>query len=265
MFTTSVPRQASSAQAATMNPGVGVSILVVLAAFTLVQLFYAGIVRPNAAQVTLEQGTLSVGSIWVVLNGLEQQICISLMLVAIFLMSYKIWRLVDEETIYTRDFLADHDKAQPLDVNRALQELEGSKYRDNPALATWIMCIRRFKHTHNVQHAADAIAASVDNVASQLENGNNMIRYMIWAIPSIGFVGTVRGIGQALAQADEALAGDISGMTASLGLAFNSTLVALLISLVLMYIMHLLNSRQDTMVLNIQSSCEKSLLAHLHR
>ncbi|MFU8784841.1 MotA/TolQ/ExbB proton channel family protein [Aliidiomarina sp.] len=252
-------------KSATMNPGVLVSSLAVLIAFTLVQLLYAGVIRPAASQVVAQEGTLSVGSIWVVLSGFEQQVCISLMLVTIFLMGYKIWRLVDEETIYNRDFLQSHDKNEPLNVNAALTELESSKYRDNPALATWIMCIRRFKHTGNVQHAADAIAASVDNVASQLETGNNMIRYMIWAIPSIGFVGTVRGIGQALAQADEALAGDISGMTASLGLAFNSTLVALLISLVLMYLMHLLNSRQDTMVLNIQSSCEKSLLAHLHR
>ncbi|TRW48688.1 MotA/TolQ/ExbB proton channel family protein [Aliidiomarina halalkaliphila] len=249
----------------TMNPGVLVSLIVVAISFTLVQLLYAGIIRPNAEYAVATQGTMSVSSIWVILNGIEQQICISLMLVAIFLMGYKIWRLIDEEAIYSRDFLSDHDKAQPLDTKRALDQLESSRYRDNPALATWIMCIRRFQNTNNVQHAADAIASSVDNVASQLENGNNMIRYMIWAIPSIGFVGTVRGIGMALAQADEALAGDISGMTASLGLAFNSTLVALLISLLLMYLMHLLNSRQDTMVLNIQSSCEKSLLSHLHR
>ena len=131
-------------------------------------------------------------------------------------------------------------------------------------MATWINCIRRFKNTRNVQHAADAIASSVDSVAAQLESGNNMIRYIIWAIPSIGFVGTVRGIGQALAQADQALAGDIAGMTSSLGVAFNSTLVALFISLILMFFMHLLNSRQDTMVLNTQQSCEKHLLAHLH-
>ncbi|RUO29498.1 MotA/TolQ/ExbB proton channel family protein [Aliidiomarina sanyensis] len=250
---------------AAMNPGMGTSVIVLLIAFTVVQLVYAGIIRPAADQVIAAEGTMSVASIWVILNGVEQQICISLMLVAIFLMGYKIWRLVDEEAFYQRDFLADHDKDKPLNVNAALAQLEGSRYRDNPALNTWIMCIRRFKHTKNVQHAADAIESSVENVASQLENGNNMIRYMIWAIPSIGFVGTVRGIGQALAQADDALAGDIAGMTASLGLAFNSTLVALLISLLLMYLMHLLNNRQDTMVLNIQNSCEKSLLSHLHR
>ncbi len=38
-----------------------------------------------------------------------------------------------------------------------------------------------------------------------------MIRYISWAIPSIGFIGTVRGIGEALAQADKAVQGDIAG------------------------------------------------------
>ena len=53
-------------------------------------------------------------------------------------------------------------------------------------------------------------------------------------------------------------------MTASLGVAFNSTLVALFISLILMLFMHLLNSRQDKMVIRTQESCEKHLLSHLH-
>ena len=65
-----------------------------------------------------------------------------------------------------------------------------------------------------------------------------MIRYISWAIPSIGFIGTVRGIGEALAQADKAVQGDIAGVTQSLGVAFNSTFIALLISIFLMFLVH---------------------------
>ncbi len=249
---------------ASMNPNLVTSIIVLVASFTLVHLFYAGVVRPAAESILATQGTSSLSSIWVILKDLEQQICLSLMFFCIFLMLFKLWRLVDEEPLYTRDFLKDHDKSQPLNVDEALTELNASSYSENPAMATWINCIRRFRNTRNVQHAADAIESSVDNLSAQLESGNNMIRYIIWAIPSIGFVGTVRGIGQALAQADAALAGDISGMTASLGVAFNSTLVALFISLILMFFMHLLNARQDAMVLRTQESCEKHLLSHLH-
>ncbi|PKM18296.1 MAG: biopolymer transporter ExbB [Gammaproteobacteria bacterium HGW-Gammaproteobacteria-15] len=249
---------------AAMNPDILSSVLVLAGCFTLVHLFYEGIVRPTAAAILAAEGSSGLFSIWVIVKDMEQQVCFSLLLFCLFLMGYKLWRLLDEETLYTRDFLRDYDKSLPLDVELALSELEASSYKNNPAMATWINCIRRFKNTRNVQHAADAIESSVESLAAQLESGNSMVRYIIWAIPSIGFVGTVRGIGQALAQADKALAGDIAGMTASLGVAFNSTLVALFISLILMYFMHILNGRQDTMVLNTQQSCEKHLLAHLH-
>ncbi|MDX1668970.1 MAG: MotA/TolQ/ExbB proton channel family protein, partial [Limnobacter sp.] len=81
---------------------------------------------------------------------------------------------------------------------------------------------------------------------------------------SIGFVGTVRGIGAALGKAEQAVSGDISGMVDKLGLAFNSTLVSLLISLVLMLLLHILNNRQDQLVITTQQTCENHLLTHLH-
>jgi biopolymer transport protein ExbB/TolQ len=247
-----------------MNPRVLVSVFVLVACFTLVHLIFAGVIRPAADAVIATQGTEALSSVWVIVKDVEQQVCISLMFFCIFLMLYKLWRLVDEEEIYTRDLLPEHDKSESLNVDQALSDLGASSFRDNAAIQTWINCIRRFKHPKHVQHAADSIASSVDGIATQLESGNNMVRYIIWAIPSIGFVGTVRGIGSALAQADQALAGDISGMTASLGVAFNSTLVALFFSLILMLFMHLLNGRQDTMVIRTQQSCEKHLLSHLH-
>lgn len=254
----------NKSQTASMNPNLLVSLGVLIASFTIIHLLYAGVIRPSAEGVLSDGGTQALTSVWVVLKDIEQQVCVSLMLYCLFLMAYKLVKLIDEEPIYTRDFLEQYEKSEPLDVDTALSELEGSAYKYNPAMATWINCIRRFKNTKNVQHAAEAIESSVDAIAAQLESGNNMVRYIIWAIPSIGFVGTVRGIGQALAQAEQALAGDISGMTSSLGVAFNSTLVALFISLILMFFMHLLNNRQDEMVIKTQASCEKHLLSHLH-
>ena len=63
-----------------------------------------------------------------------------------------------------------------------------------------------------------------------------LVNFILWAIPSIGFLGTVRGIGQALADADQALAGDIASVALNLGIAFNSTFVALLLSITLTFI-----------------------------
>ncbi len=90
-----------------------------------------------------------------------------------------------------------------------------------------------------------------------------MVRYIAWAIPSIGFIGTVRGIGEALSQAHRAVQGDIVGVTSSLGVAFNSTFIALVISIVVMFCMHQLQLLQERQVLDIHNYCDQHLLRHL--
>ena len=90
-----------------------------------------------------------------------------------------------------------------------------------------------------------------------------IVRYIAWAIPSIGFLGTVRGIGTALGQAYQAVNGDIVGVTVSLGVAFNSTFVALVVSIVLMFVLHQLQLVQDRLVLDCQTYCDERMIRHL--
>ncbi|WP_175401290.1 MotA/TolQ/ExbB proton channel family protein [Pseudoalteromonas sp. BMB] len=248
-----------------MNPSKIVFYAALLGIFTLIHLLYQGIVRPTAEAAIALQGAGATTNIWVILKDFEQQICLSLGIFCLFLIAYKSFRILNEEIVYTFNHLHNLRDDDGQDLDKMLAELQQSKYKDNEGLQTWINCILRYKNTGNVQHASDAIKATVEGLSAQLEAGNNMIRYCIWAIPSIGFVGTVRGIGMALAKAEEAVAGDISGMVDKLGVAFNSTLVSLLISLVLMFFLHLLNNQQDLLVIKTQKSCENNLLTHLHK
>ena len=139
-----------------------------------------------------------------------------------------------------------HGDATPS-LTQTLNNLEQlpPTLKQTALLQTLSASLRRFLITRNVQNTSDAINTALEAQAMQQEASNAMIRYLIWAIPSIGFIGTVRGIGEALALADQALAGDITGMTGALGVAFNSTFVALLISIVLMLLLHLLQREQD--------------------
>ena len=97
----------------------------------------------------------------------------------------------------------------------------------------------------------------------RLESERSMVRYIAWAIPSIGFIGTVRGIGEALAQAHKAVEGDITGVTMSLGVAFNSTLIALLLSIILMLIVHQIQLQQQRLVLDAEHYADEHLIRHL--
>ena len=155
--------------------------------------------------------------------------------------------------LYDVDFLGDLS-ANLSQVNKILEKLLslGFKEQKKPLIEIVLTSLRRFKTTNNIQNTSESIDSSLEALASKQDAENSMIRYLIWAIPSIGFIGTVRGIGEALAKADQAVQGDITGMTNSLGVAFNSTFVALIISIILMFFLHQLQRLQDGEVVEIK-------------
>jgi hypothetical protein len=58
--------------------------------------------------------------------------------------------------------------------------------------------------------------------------------------------------------------GDISAVTGGLGVSFNSTLVALMLSILLMYILHEIQLAQERLVLDAEHYAEEQLVSRLH-
>ena len=234
-----------------------------------IHLLYVQVIRPRAeaAIETARIAGVSVPREWtVILKDWEQEICLVLLVFCTIRILMRMWSLASEQYLFGVDvFKEADDGAAPL--TETLDELESlpAEMSGTQLMGALRASLRRYRITGDVQNTADAIQTSVEALGIRFEADNAMIRYIIWAIPSIGFVGTVRGIGQALSQADQALAGDIAGMTASLGTAFNSTLVALLASLVLMLLLHALQRAQDRRLVDIQAYCEEFLLERISR
>jgi biopolymer transport protein ExbB/TolQ len=123
--------------------------------------------------------------------------------------------------------------------------------------------LNRFGATRSVQDAAEAVINECEYEAARLDAQLSMIRFTAWAIPAVGFIGTVRGIGISLQEAKVALQGDISGVTAGLGIAFNSTLVALVLCILVMFCLHQLQQAQDRLVLEARAYIDRRLLRHM--
>lgn len=240
------------------------NIVVLIVCIVVVHLAYIGYVRPQA-ELLVEAARASSQSapreILVILKDYEQEICLILMLMGIYLIVGKCVSILKDRYLFSVDLLEgspeeDHDLEYAL---ISLEKLPGN-LKETPLVQAVSASVRRFLITQDVQNASDAVESSVEALSLRQEAENSMIRYLIWAIPSIGFIGTVRGIGEALSMADQALAGDIAGMTDSLGVAFNSTFVALLVSILLMFLLHQLQRLQDGLVVDTQAYCEKFLL-----
>ncbi|MBL1321350.1 MAG: MotA/TolQ/ExbB proton channel family protein [Methylophaga sp.] len=246
------------------------SFIALIISIIFVHLIYIGYVRPEANELIAlaqSQGLSSPRDVVVILKDYEQEICFILMLWGCFLIATNYREILKTKYLFSVDLIEDADSDDnSFNVNNIIERLDKQIPKDclsSPLVQTLRSSLWRYGATKNVQNLSDAIDSNLDSLAVRQDSENTMIRYLIWAIPSIGFIGTVRGIGQALSQADQALAGDIAGMTDSLGIAFNSTLVALLISIFLMFLFHQLQRLQDSQILDTQAYCEKYLLSRI--
>jgi biopolymer transport protein ExbB/TolQ len=243
--------------------------------FLIVHVPYTLVVRPSARVVLEAQARemrqnpeyVQERSWWVIIKDPEQEWEFVLCLWALFIMGAK-WRSSSRErALLERDLVpvAPGARILPEDAREYARHVQALPEADRRLLLprAALAALNRFRATRSIQDAAatarEVCAAESDRLDSELA----MIRYIAWAIPSIGFIGTVRGIGDALTQAHRAVQGDISGVTEALGVAFNSTFIALLLSLALMFVLHQLQLKQERQVLDTESHVDERLLAHL--
>lgn len=190
----------------------------------VIQVFYLAIINPISFEL------MSIASLnnespprhfSVVLKDPEQKICLILFLWSMFIGLFNIYILNQEygdlkNGKNIEKILSD----EPIDISNA---------------------------------SNDFFKVLIENKLDGFQLDLTFIKYISWAIPSIGFIGTVRGIGEALSKAAEAIDGNITGMTASLGVAFNSTFVALLLSIFLMMFIVRLEHKQDNFIISLRS------------
>jgi biopolymer transport protein ExbB/TolQ len=243
--------------------------------FLIVHVPYTLEVRPRARVVLETQARqmrenpeyIQERSWWVIIKDPEQEWEFILCLWAFFIMGAK-WRTSTRERgLLESDLvpIAPGARILPEDAREYARQLQALPEPEKRLLLprASLAALNRFRATRSIQDASttarEVCAAESDRLDSELA----MIRYIAWAIPSIGFIGTVRGIGDALTQAHRAVQGDISGVTEALGVAFNSTFVALLLSLALMFVLHQLQLKQERQVLDTESYVDEHLLVNL--
>jgi biopolymer transport protein ExbB/TolQ len=242
----------------------------------IVHAVYLAVVRPNADAILARQAAMmnedkslvTERSVFVLIRDYEQEACFILMFWALAIMAYKGIITIRHRALLQEDLipLAEGVRILPEDTRDVSRQIQVLPAHQRSALLprALLAALHRFSATRNIPDAAAAAHAYCTAEAERLESELSMIRYIAWAIPSVGFIGTVRGIGQALGQAHKAIEGDIFDVTTSLGVAFNSTLIALLISIVLMFLLHQLQSLQEHYVLDTEAYCEEKLTQHLH-
>jgi biopolymer transport protein ExbB/TolQ len=246
-----------------------------LIAIIVVHAIYVAIIRPDAHAFMEQQSEIMQTdpsyvperSLAVIVKDYEQEACFILMIWAFAIIIYKAVvthrqrRLLDKELI----LLSEEMRILPQDTRELSRKIQAlpSAVQSFLLPRTLTIALQRFAATGNIQDVSTSVREISESEAERLESELSIIRYIAWAIPSIGFIGTGRGIGDALGQAHKAVEGDITGVTQSLGVAFNSTFIALVISIVLMFFIYQLQLMQERLVLDTEYYCDEHLIRHL--
>ena len=247
--------------------------LVVIA--VVVQLIYAGYVRPTAEEWLAEQRAIAAStpgytparSIWVIIQDPEQQATIVITIWALMLSVMRFREIRKQRDLLAAGYLK---KGQgvilPTDAREYLRTFEQLPPSERNSVLPRVLAaaLKRFGATGNVQDASTTVHNVSESEGTRLDAELAILRFCTWACPAIGFVGTVRGIGIALEGAQLAFQGDTSVVTSGLGLSFNSTLVALIMSIVLMYTLHEIQLAQERLVLDAENYADEELISRLH-
>ena len=183
----------------------------------LVHAFYVSVVRPEAASIIQEQQAMieqdinyaPERSFYVIIRDFEQESCFILMLWAFAIMTLKAQSSINERRLLQEDLIPirEGQSIKPEDSKDFLRQLENLPESKRQLLLPRVLMngLKRFSTTKNVQDVSTSTHTMVESEADRLESELSMIRYIAWAIPSIGFIGTVRGIGAALSLAHRAV------------------------------------------------------------
>jgi len=120
---------------------------------------------------------------------------------------------------------------------------------------------------------AHMLSTQSDIDSIRVAGSYSLIKVFIWAIPILGFVGTVLGLSAAIgnfsgvmggAKDIDALMGSLGGVTSGLGTSFDTTLLGLLYSILLSFPMSALQKGEDDSLNQIDAYCNDTLLPRLN-
>jgi hypothetical protein len=124
----------------------------------------------------------------------------------------------------------------------------------------------QFQTNRDVDQANAVLNSSLELFQHEIDLRYTLVRYVIWAIPTLGFLGTVMGISLALNYAGRADLQDpslLAELTKQMAVAFDTTLLALAMSSVLVLIQHLVQKHEEQALNDVGQYCLDNLINRL--
>ena len=238
--------------------GVGVVVIAVLS-------LVLPAVSPRAASLVLDWGSAIFPYPFTIQN---------LMLLLFFLGIGELvsrWRDGSAEAAYlARGYLPEDERtvlqAHDLgEIRRRLQPdlaVEG----DGAFLPRMInRCVLQFLSSKSIDGTSGMLSSLCDVYFHRVDLRYTILRYLAWVIPTLGFIGTVVGIAASLTVIQsQGKNPDLAKITATLGVAFDTTMLALVLSAILVFVMHVVQEREERNLNRAMEYCVTNLVNRLY-
>lgn len=209
-------------------------------------------------------------------RGATQHAAVFLFFATLFMLWMKLRKLRLQEKAFELPIMPT-DPSFALSPETARGVLERlHELADSPGqFAVLARVERALSNLDNVGHTADVTAilkAQSENDEAQVAASYLLIQGFAWAIPVLGFIGTVVGLSQAIGAFGTTLQreGDFAGIkeslshvTGGLSTAFDTTLVALVLALVLQLIISVLQAREADWLDACNEYCTRKVAGRL--
>ena len=161
----------------------------------------------------------------------------------------------------------------PDNVNQFLDHLNALPYAQRQSILGRRIhgALEHFKSRTSVPEVQEYLATQAEIDASSVDSGYSLLRAFIWAVPILGFIGTVLGISEAVSGLDASISGGegeqlMAGLgivTRGLASAFDTTFIALVMAIALLFPTETLRKIEYGMLDRIEQFTNESLLRRM--
>jgi len=221
-------------------------------------------------------------------SGHISETIVALVLWSLFLIFFK-WRQFRQQLLAYEAFRNQimHDSLSKgiyvrdvderiLEISQFMQEQKVKKFQDSVIFRRVRRTLRHLKAIPKKEEITSILNYQADIDHNRMQSGYALLNVFIWAIPILGFIGTVFGIGQSVGEFSDFIRNTggtdlntqmrsaLGGVTSGLSVAFSTTFIALVGVVPIMMLASSLRKREEDLLLSVEDYCLEDLLPNLH-
>jgi biopolymer transport protein ExbB/TolQ len=178
------------------------------------------------------------------------------------------WRIGRREMLFLKRRYLPEDEETVLQfadlgpIRRQVAKVFDGEHGFLPSLID--ISILQFQASRSVDQAVSVMNNALELISTRVDLRYGLIRFIAWMIPTVGFIGTVYGLGASLYEAGAAAEINVQETARTLGVGFDCTMVALIQSAILVFAMHLVQENEETAVNLSGGYCLRNLINRLY-